>query len=135
MNRKRTFGVLLGMLGSISLFMFGCFDVTLTRFAWINETEQQVQITGVDGVSVNIVSGVLCAMGASNKELSFGDPIHVSPELKLQWRIGTTNYEQTIVRAAVGMPEKLRGQTIQFSYQTNNSWMVSVCSSGTGPRP
>jgi hypothetical protein len=134
MNRNKIFVALLGMLGGMSLFMSGCFTVTWTRFVWINETEQKVCVNSADGFNVNIIPGVLCA-GGSKAELSFGDPVRVSPVFKLQWRIGTTNYEQTIVRAAVGMPEKLRGQTIQFSYQTNNSWMVSVCSSGTGPRP
>ena len=129
MNPRRMplFVMLLAMLAAITLFMTGCFEVTWTRFVWDNKTHKDLWVDDVDGFSVRVAPGALDPrMQPCRKEASYGEAVRVSDEIVIHWRLDGKNFEQKMNRATIGLPRVLTGVTTQFSYQTNNSWTVSV---------
>ena len=94
---------------------------------WDNKTHKDLWVDDVDGFSVRVAPGVLSSrMQPCRAELNFGEAVRVSDEIVIHWRLEEKNFEQKMDRAMIGLPRVLKGVTTQFSYQTNNSWTVSV---------
>jgi len=121
------FVMLLAMLAATTLLMSCCFKVTWTRFVWDNETLMDLWVDDVDGFSVSVAPGALDPrMQPCRKVASYGEAVRVSDEIVVHWQLEGKNFEQKMNRATIGLPRVLKGVTTQFSYQTNNSWTVSV---------
>lgn len=115
----------------LSLLLVGCSSSSPVEFVFFNLSGQEIRVTGIVGLPPNASPGVLVSVSDDTNRLNEAssilfENIRVGDRIKITWQEGGTLREVELQRSDLGLPVRLSGGRLRFTYLGDGKWQVKL---------
>jgi hypothetical protein len=115
----------------LGIALVGCSERREVEFAWFNVSGHEIRVTGISGLPLVVTPGVLVPVSDDTNRLNesglhFFETIRVEDPLKIIWQEGGASRQVQFTRSDAGLPPKLTGGQVRFTYVGDGSWRLRV---------
>jgi hypothetical protein len=117
------------LLLALMLPFAGCSSLPEADCVYFNLSGHETTVTNIAGLPPEATPGVLVPVAddtsrLNEKSSTFFERIHIADEIMISWQEDGTSHEVRLLRKDLGLPSKLSGGQIRFTYLGTEKWRV-----------